>query len=111
MDKHTSGLLAFFLSLVALSIGTLPLFEFMGFISNKGWFHLRIVVGGVMFGFWGWFLPIALGVVSFRLARRTQDIVAKIPIWVFSALAVVSGLAWLSLLIFMIYFFATANWA
>ena len=109
MDKNTACLLAFFLSLAAFSIGTLPLFEFMGFISHEGWFYSHIVIG-VMFGYWGWLVPIALGVISFRMVHQTQSIVNKIPAWLFSVLAVVSGLVWAVLIICMVFILANFNW-
>lgn len=93
MDKGRYGVIIFLISLAALIISTLPvsliLLENMELISEDD--RHRIVNALLL---WGWMLGLFLAVFSLSKVRRINYLLIKIPVWIFSPIAILFCLFW-----------------
>lgn len=98
MDEGRFGVTIFLLSVAALIISSLPvsliLLESLEMISEDN--RHRIVNTLLL---WGWLLGLFLAAFSIFKVRRISDLLVKIPVWIFSSLAMLFSFVWLLLLL------------
>ncbi len=103
MDEGRYGVMIFLLSLAALIISSLPLsfilLESLEMISEDD--RHRIVDALLL---WGWLLGLFLAAFSIFKVRRISDLLVKIPVWIFSSLAILFSLLWALLVLIALNF-------
>ncbi|MGD0077118.1 MAG: hypothetical protein ABSB91_00670 [Sedimentisphaerales bacterium] len=103
MDEGRYGVMIFLLSLAALIISSLPvsltLLESLEMISEDD--RHRIVDALLL---WGWLLGLFLAAFSIFKVRRISNLLVKIPVWIFSSLAILFSILWALLVLIALNF-------